>query len=44
LGEQCRQRQFYPEFYRDWIRENKLDMGEDRTSQRIRRSQKIGTY
>ena len=32
------------QFYRDRLqRENKLDTGEDRTSQRIRRSQKIRT-
>ena len=33
------------EFYRNRLQtENKLDTGEDRTSQRMNRSQKIGTY
>ena len=48
LREQCREEEkeavLQGEFYRDRLqRENKLDTGEDRMSQRMRRSQKIRT-
>ena len=48
MREQCREEEkeavLLGEFYRDRLqRENKLDTGEDRMSQRMRRSQKIRT-
>ena len=47
LGEQCRERRQFllGQWYRDKLkRDNMLDVDEDRTSQRMRRNQKIKIY
>ena len=44
VGGGCVWQFYWDSFIEAGYREHKLDTGEDRTSQRIRRSQKIRTY